>query len=542
MRPRHTSLTLATIGLIAAHLHTHAQTPAHIRILTDQQVYISGDDAWVDGRMDKTSPNCRYTRLRLLDRNGRTRTEALLPIEKTSFTGYLPIPEELPTDTYFLDAATTACPSACQIAPILVVNPRIPPNTNCPNPKPDKPNTPQRQPTPQINIRPDKDSFKPNTPVTLSWTVTHGQPIHDVLCRATRKDALSDRMENLSTAFHLTLTHQNTDPRDDLGHLVRVRITRNGRPIAQLPAMAALQGRQANISTARSDSLGILTFLIPRSNDPSRLVIIPETETPANIQWDWIEPEQTTPIPFPCFPWDTSLQPDLEDRILNSRLERRYHPEGVRSVAMDQTDTSDFYGKPDHRYLLDDYTRFPVMEEVFTEIIPQLRLRKDNGKPILQILNSPFKAFFPTQALILLDGIPIRDAQTILDIDPLQIRSIDVVARTFTLALTEFPGIIHLKSYRSDMAGTPLPQTSINKPFPGIQRPSTYPDPEQKRPSLRNLLWKEHLPAPSGLTTMTMRFMTTDAVGTYRISISGTDAQGKPIQGETSIFVGQGPQ
>jgi hypothetical protein len=542
MQPRLPYLALPWIGILAAQPITHAQSPTHISLLTDQQVYISGDDAWVDGWLAKPSPNSRFTRLRLLDRNGQTRSEAFLPNEKTSFTGYLAIPEDLPTDTYFLDAVTSAFPSACQIAPILVVNPRIPPNANGQQPRPGKPAATLHQPTQDISIRLDKDSFGLRSPVPLSWSVTNGQPIHDIICRATRQDALSLRMDSLSKAFHLTLTHRNIDPRDDLGHLVRVRITRNGRPVAHLPAMAALKGRQANIALATSDSLGILQFLIPRSYDPSRLFIIPETELHEAIQWDWIDPEQTPPIPFPGFPWDESLKSDLEDRILNSRLERRYHPEGVRSVDMAQSDTTDFYGKPDHRYLLDEYTRFPVMEEVFTEIIPQLRLRKDNGKPILQILNSPFKAFFPNQTLILLDGIPIRDAQSILDIDPLQIQSIDIVARSFTLAHTEYPGIIHLKSYRSDMAGVSPPQTSINKPFPGIQRPSSYPEPEPQRPSLRNLLWKEQLTASSGLTTLNMRFMTTDAIGTYRICISGIDDRGNRIQGETSIFVGQGPR
>lgn len=540
MRRRLTTITLAGACLIT--LHTAAQQPAPVRmhLQTDQNVYISGDDAWVDGWTEKSMDNSRFTRLRLLDRNGKTRTETFLPIYKGAFTGYVSLPDDLPTDTYFLDAIASAIPSSCRLTPILVVNPRIPPASGCRNPPPEKMSPVQARPADDIRLRLEKDRFDFQSPVSLNWSVTDGRPIHDIACLAFRSDAVSQRMDSLSKTFQHTLTHPNVDPRDDLGHLIRVKITRNGRPVAQQHAMAALKGSHANISSALSDSQGILEFLIPRTFDPSRLVIIPETDKPGDLQWEWLERDQPSPIPFPCFPWEASLKPDIEDRILNSRLEQRYHPEGVRSVEMSETDSSDFYGKPDHRYLLDDYTRFPVMEEVFTEIIPQLRIRKDNGRPTLLMLNAPFKAYFPKQALILLDGIPVSEGQSILDIDPLRIRSIDVVSRSFTLGHTEYPGILHLKSYRADMAGVPQPQGSLNAPFPGIQRPTTYPEPESKRPSLRNLLWKEQVRAPEGLKSMDMRFPTSDATGSYRIRISGTDARGNRLQGETSIFVGQG--
>lgn len=531
------------MGLLASPATGQSQGPVKLRLEPDQNVYITGENIWVDGWIDKAPSDTRFTRLRLLDRNGLLRSEAVLPLETGRFTGYLTLPDDLPTDTYFLDAIPSRIASTCRISPILVVNPRISPISGCRNPSPGNP-SPRLSNTKDgsIRIRLQSDSVGTRSPVSLTWSSSDGRLLHDIVCRVIRSDALSRRMDSLSETFHLVLNHAALDAREDLGHLIRARVSRNGRPIPNHHAICALKGGQANISTAISDSLGILEFLLPRSYDPARLVLISEEDKSGDVQWDWYEPEPAQPVPFPCFPWDASLRTDLEDRILNSRLEQRYHPEGVRSIEMSQTDTTDFYGKPDHRYLLDDYTRFPVMEEVFTELIPQLRIKKDDGKPTLQMLNAPFKSFFPRQTLILLDGIPVRDGQSILDIDPLRIRSIDIVSRSFTLGRTDYPGIIHLKSYRSDMAGIPLPQGSINYPFPGIQRPSTFPEPATATPSLRNLLWKEQIPARSGSNIMEMRFNTTDAMGTYRICISGMDPSGNRIQGETSIFVGQGPR
>lgn len=537
-----TLLSLSWSGFWAASASGQTKTPVYLRLEPDQQVYVTGEDVWVDIWMDKPHTDSRFTRLRLLDRNGRLRSEAVLPLETGSGSGYLTLPDDLPTDTYFLDAIPSRTPATCRVSPILVVNPRMPPTTACRNPSPGKPSPGPVDVKNGIRIRLEKDSVNTRSPVSLTWSSPEGRPLHDIVCRITRTDALSRRMDSLSETFQLDLNHPALDPRNDQGHLIRARVTRYGRPILNFHAICALKGRQANISTATSDSLGILEFLLPRSYDPARLVLLSHEEKSGDIRWEWYEPEPARPIEFPCFPWDATLRTDLEDRILNSRLEQRYHPEGVRSVEMSETDTTDFYGKPDHRYLLDDYTRFPVMEEVFTEIIPQMRLKKDNGRPILQVLNSPFKSFFPKQALILLDGIPVTDGQSILDTDPLRVQSIDIVSRSFTLGQTDYPGIIHLKSYRSDMAGIPLPQGSSSYPFPGIQRPSILPEPASGSPSLRNLLWKEQVPAKSGLTSLDMRFHTSDAVGTYRIYISGRDAFGAWIHGETSIFVGQGLQ
>jgi hypothetical protein len=525
----------------------HGQPPLRVGLKTDQRAYVTGDDLWIDGSMDRVDTSSRWTRIRLLDRNGEMRAMSVLRNEKGMFSGYLEIPEELTTDVYFLDAVPSVSASVTETAPVFIVNPRIPPAGACDASESTVVTASPVAKADEIEIRIERDSVGVRSPLEFSWSTGNGRGLREVFIQVVRQDALSEMMDSLCKGFSHTIRHDKGDPRIDLGHLVRARVARNGTPVPGVGCFAALQDARANIAFSESSADGMVEFVIPRSYEPTQLVVSPRSPSNGGLSLTLVDPDANTgSIPFPCIRLGPSMRAELEERILNSRLERRYHPEGVRSVDLSQADSSDFYGKPDRRYILDDYTRFPVMEEVFTDIIPEVRIRKEGGAPILQVLNSPMKNYFSRQGLVLLDGVPISDAQAILDTDPLRIRVIDVVARTFTLGRTEFAGIIHLKSYKTDMAGNATPKGSISMPFPGIQRSSAYPETEEAggwrgyRPSTRNLVFRQGFSYTVSKERESIRITTSDAVGKHRICVYGIDGRGMRMKGEKSIFVREG--
>jgi hypothetical protein len=216
------------------------------------------------------------------------------------------------------------------------------------------------------------------------------------------------------------------------------------------------------------------------------------------------------------------MREDIEQRILNSSINFRFYGNSTKAYAIPERDTTDFYGKPDQRFLLDEYVRFPNMEEVITEIIPELRIKKEGGNPILQVLNIPFKTFFSDQALILVDGVPVSNAREILDTDPLRIRSIDLVTRRYMLGVTEFPGIVHFKSYKRDLAGLSPDANSLTSAFSGLQESASLQAPvltDAKMPDLRNLLLYEQNIMADETGMAHIKFNTSDAPGTYTIKV-----------------------
>ena len=72
-----------------------------------------------------------------------------------------------------------------------------------------------------------------------------------------------------------------------------------------------------------------------------------------------------------------------------------------------EMDSVAFFGTPDETYLLDDFTRFPVMEEVMREYVKGVWVRKRKNEFQFLVLDNANKSVFNENPLILLDGVPI---------------------------------------------------------------------------------------------------------------------------------------
>ena len=207
------------------------------------------------------------------------------------------------------------------------------------------------------------------------------------------------------------------------------------------------------IATGITNADGIVTFILPVYYGQASLVIMPFDKKGQKPIVEVVEQQtKRNAISFPCLKLEESMREDIEVRIFNSRVKSRFYGDASRAYAIPERDTSDFYGKPDERYILDEYVRFPNMEEVIAEIIPPVRVKKEAGVQQLQVLNLPNKSFFDSEPLILVDGVPHRNSKEILESDPLLIRTIDVVTRKYYIGEMEFSGILHFKTYRGDRA------------------------------------------------------------------------------------------
>ena len=104
-------------------------------------------------------------------------------------------------------------------------------------------------------------------------------------------------------------------------------------------------------------------------------------------------------------------------------------------------DSSLFYSTPDGNYLLDDYTRFPTMEEVMREFVNKVRVRRIGSVFHYQVMNTPYKDYFDSDPLVLLDGVPVS-VNRIIQIDPLKVKRIDVMARKYFYRNSVYNGIV----------------------------------------------------------------------------------------------------
>lgn len=240
----------------------------------------------------------------------------------------------------------------------------------------------------------------------------------------------------------------------------------------------------------------------------------------------------------PLKPAPFSLKPHvaqtLGDRSFAMQVQDIYYQNKgaqFRSVAVD---TTAFYGKADATYYLDDYTRFPVMEEIMREYVPGVLVRKRRDGFHFINLDLVNKSVFTEDPFILLDGLPVFDADKIMSYDPLKVKKLEVITRRYYMGVLSFPGIVSYTTYDGDLAGFNIDPQCVVLDYEGLQLQREYYTPryentkqrESRLPDQRDrLFW-----APFVITgkdgKQRLEFYTSDITGSYEVLIEGFHPSG----------------
>lgn len=212
-------------------------------------------------------------------------------------------------------------------------------------------------------------------------------------------------------------------------------------------------------------------------------------------------------------------------------------PDGIDSTA--------FYGKPDATYLLDDFTRFPVMEEVLREYVPGVFVRKrKEGFQFLVVDKDP-NATFRVSPLILLDGVPIFDEDEIMNFDPRKIKRLDVVQHRWLQGPVGFFGIVSFSTYNGDLAGFELNPNAITMDYEGIQLQREFYTPkyeskkqrDSRLPDQRTQLYWNPMVTTDSIGHAAFEFYTSDLPGDYKVVVEGMNKEGKLVTSSTHLIV-----
>ena len=129
------------------------------------------------------------------------------------------------------------------------------------------------------------------------------------------------------------------------------------------------------------------------------------------------------------------------------------------------------------QYNLDDYTRFPLIEEVFVEFIPEVRVRTVNGKKEIQVWTTNPLGGFTFQngkALALLDGVPVLDHDKILSYDPALVKRIDIYAHGYFFGSRSFEGVVNFVTYKGTLPSMEFADNVRIVDFQGCSLPLAY--------------------------------------------------------------------
>ena len=315
-----------------------------------------------------------------------------------------------------------------------------------------------------------------------------------------------------------------------------------GLPAANIPISVSFSGLRYQFRMGQSDSLGHLTVPLEAIEGSGTIAFQPYdfsrdsfTISPVTEYDERKWARYFAPSP----PGDATLR-FLKERMIETQIAGSYGwtDQGGFNVRK-ADDSTAFFGKPDRRYFLDDYVRFKTMEEVLREYVQEVFVRKSGDQYSFQVTDVVNGGTFSEAPLVLLDGIPFRDANLVMKIDPLKIETISILGRRYQIGNQQFSGIIVLQTYDGSLEGIELPKDLLLADHAGLRIPRFFrtPPADAKQPDLRQLLyWNPRQPVDQAGRGV-IDFRTSDVPGIYRAEWSLMDSQGRLGSGHIYFIV-----
>lgn len=329
------------------------------------------------------------------------------------------------------------------------------------------------------------------------------------------------------------------------GHFVRGRVTdATGQPAAGIITYLAAPSRASRFYNSTSRPDGTVWFETSSFYGPSQLVLQTNSQQDSTHRLEILSPFSTqyalgqaaAPLALPPY-----LMADLTQRHVQLQAQQRFQARFEHPYTQPPHDTVAFYGRPREQYLLDDYTRFPTLEDVLREYVPgvQVRLRRDGFH--FMVTDRPNQTIFRDNPMTLLDGVPIFNLNQLMRLDPLKVRKLDVVTGRYYHGPLTYDGVVSFTTYRGDLGGYQLPAQALLEAYEGLQGQREFyapryetTTPQQSRlPDFRNLLyWNPSVQLQAGQPRI-LNFYTSDQAGRYLVVVQGLAPTG--LAGSTSF-------
>jgi hypothetical protein len=324
------------------------------------------------------------------------------------------------------------------------------------------------------------------------------------------------------------------------GHLVQGKIVDGaGRAIEGKLGYLASPGKKIRLYVAKSDTSGRVIFQMKNFMDAGKVIVQTNSEEDSLYRIQIQNPFSTTYTAWRAekLTFNNSMERPLLERSISMQVQDAFHEDDTY-FRFDQTtpDTIPFYGEADEIYNLDDYTRFPTMEDVMREYVKSVWVRKKKDIFRLIVIDREKNEPYQGNPLVLLDGVPIFNINQVMEIDPLKIKKLEVLTRKYFLGPLSLSGVVSYSTYNGDLAGIQLSPKSITLDYEGLQRKREFYNPAYSSPTARAtrfpdqrhlLYWNASVKLPAGKSTP-LEFYTSDVEGQFVVVVEGLSGDGLP--------------
>ena len=489
----------------------------------------------------------------LVGSNGNVISGGKYLVSDNQASGYLSIPQSAPSGNYFMRCYTLWMRNfgAQNFAyiPIRVVNPHTA-NVDVYRGAGHKKELVSGQTFQEgLNCETSKKSYSPGETVDLRLSITSGLfPIDHCCITVVPSGSIGPPFlrYKLDPGMDEPITFAFDFLPEIYGPAISGRVVErtSGKAVSGSRVHFSILGEHPAYFATIADEDGTFIVNAPSGTGVKEMFVAAESQPgiPVEVRID----NHFAPDPLPFQPASFSLGEEefaMASRIsLHAQLQQAFkvRPDTDHMEREVQKEFIPFFGKPQISVRMDDFINLPNMEEVFENLIPMAGIFRTKGIASFRInSDNPNISWLPI--LVLVDHIPIFDAESILALPPSKVDRIEVVPEVYVRGKIKFGGIINITTQSGDLAGTRLPEGSYFFDFSAIHSPAKW---EQETgaepgpvPDTRNtLLWLDHIKLTEN-KSFTTNFNAGAVPGKYVILIRGLTPGGEVVYGLSSFLV-----
>ena len=533
-----------------------------VYVSTDREVYVAGDAVWlsawcVDAATGQLSAFSKTAYVEIHSRTGTVQT-AKIALDGGRGAGRLVLPTTLPTGNYRLLAYTRLGASEEGFDPLTGARTLSVFNTFSTDRSQDGvtivPQVPRGASLPQNgSLSLSASDAAPGASASISFTNTGAEPVsfslsvrHDDGIPAPDGKRIGDFVREVRALPAATGFDEGVLPEYE-GEIVRIRVSGTDqaglREVAHKYAFISTPGNGEDLYTESLSEDGSATLFTSNIyGDLDMFLEIEDLDKDNICHLEVVSPFLDFPAgDIPALAMCPEWSGALELRSLGMQLEKIFDADTLYS-ALPARRHSIFDERDRIRYVLDDYTRFPLMEEVFIEFIPEIRGRRVNGRRELQVWaeDQLGSYYFPSEApLVLMDGIPVLDHEKIFAYDPLLVKYIDIYLDAYFLGTRGFSGVVNFVTYKGTLPSLQFEDNVRVISFQGCSVPLAYTctDVDSEYPDYRQTLYWHPLLTLAPGESLSVECKTPAYSGRFEVVAEGLTAQGDAVSAHTTLDV-----
>jgi hypothetical protein len=363
-----------------------------------------------------------------------------------------------------------------------------------------------------------------------------------------KTDQLATEKQPTATEFKskwLKKTNNNQTPEKEIivpelrGEIITGSITAKNGSSSLLNKTIALSipGKSYTFRTTNTNASGQFIFNLDKTNYGSNLVLQVINEDRENYTVQLDQPKDLDPSLL-HYKSNFELSPDMQNNILERsvacQIENAYYYKKTDSLAASKT-TDDFFKSVAKVYILDDYTRFPSLQETITEVLFEAYYKQTENEYSIGVRDFNDNYETPGSALVLVDGLLLQDSKELFKYNTKNIYKVSIITGGYYYGSRLFNGVISFTTFKQDFvskqSGTYILETTFLRP--AVKKEYFSPDYADKSKNKRipdqryQLLWLPQVTLPN--TENSISFYTSDVTGTFEITLEGFTDQGIPV-------------